>query len=208
MAGSLLLDSEDKRTLELLQKSFAQISAPLDDESGEVIGRRQNSALGLSHCKNSVRENSNEERLIYSNPACELQYTQDTVEVVSRNALVTRRSELDYELELKAPARSEDLRLQSLIPIRISTAVGLLERNGRKLTGGIVEVDAGYGESFTLTPVDVAYGAGCCYPSSGQFEILFTSRAQAKGIVKFTGCGSAILETGFSRIPFQMSDCE
>ena len=102
-----------------------------------------------------------------------------------------------------------DLSIKSTLPSEISTAAGLLERNGRVVRGGTIEVannSSKYVVNITVNQLN--YEASCCYPTSGTATLRYSGGISGPGTVNFTGCGSGVFTAGGKTTEFKFRACE
>lgn len=118
-----------------------------------------------------------------------------------------------YELEVlglhKSLGGRYSISVRSVSPTTVVTASGLLERNGRVLRGGALEVahnSARYTAILSLG--ELTYQASCCYPTSGRVDLKYTGTVSGTGSVNFTGCGSAVFTALGRQTELQFRTCD
>ncbi|HEX4924111.1 MAG TPA: hypothetical protein VFV50_08495 [Bdellovibrionales bacterium] len=167
-------------------------------------------APGASAVRAAALTRQSRAGLIRVSTAPELDYQR---RVTGGGAKVTRASSGAFELDVLGLHKSLEgryaLSIRSLTPTTISTAAGLLERNGRVLRGGNIEVAHNAARyTATLALGDLGYQASCCYPTSGRVDIRYTGTVSGTGSVNFTGCGSAVFTALGRQTELQFRSCD
>lgn len=99
-----------------------------------------------------------------------------------------------------------DISVSTTSSIKVS---GTLARTSRILDGGSLVVDHNVaGFTTTLTPSNLTFTAGCCYPTSGTMAVVYSGAKTGSGSVTFNGCGTASLNVGSSSKDINLSYCE
>lgn len=102
-----------------------------------------------------------------------------------------------------------EISIRNVTQTVVTTGAGLLERNGRTLNGGLIEVANNSGRYTTLIiPHNLQYQASCCYPTAGSAELKFQGTVGGKGVVNFTGCGKANIVTDTADTEIEFHSCE
>lgn len=98
-----------------------------------------------------------------------------------------------------------DISLRTLNSISVSS----LERDGRTVTGGRLEIAHNI-KRFTvaLEPNNLTYVSNCCYPVSGRIDVSLTGTINGSGSVNFNGCGNATLSRNGTTIDIPLYSCE
>jgi hypothetical protein len=136
-----------------------------------------------------------------------------TGETVGGGTKVTRGSGTNYTLEIlginKRLESGHQISLKSTQPSTLSTAAGLLERNGRVITGGDLKLTHNtLRYTVEFAPLNWTYNASCCYPVSGEATLRYSGTVSGQGSVKFTGCGTARLIAAGQTADLIFQTCE
>jgi hypothetical protein len=105
---------------------------------------------------------------------------------------------------------SHSIKSNSNSVISNTVTAGSLARNGRKLTGG--QIDIYHNKSkFTssFTPVDLEWTSSCCHPTSGYWNITFTGSRTGTATLNYSStCGEATFTQDGENTEITLNYCE
>jgi hypothetical protein len=126
---------------------------------------------------------------------------------------LSRVSSTDYVVQIlglhKVYTTSQDYSILHTSASQVTTSSGLLERNGRIINGGVIELRhnvANY--NVSIQPQQLRFEASCCFPTSGTLRLTYSGSIVGQGSVNFTGCGTATISALSQQTDIQLRNCE
>lgn len=134
---------------------------------------------------------------------------------IGGGARLTRNTATSWQIEVLGKRRVRktsggstiiDISMETSSPISVSNS---LTRATRTINGGTLKVYHNLAKyTSEMTPNNITYDDGCCYPTGGSVSVTFTGEVTGSASVSFSSCGNATVTKGDKAYAVQFYSCE